>query len=307
VAFLVFLIPVSIALFRSETHGGSVRGLRFSIASLWIAVGFGILVASGHGWEAIPLMRKFTALHIAWAAVGWITIMIISIAYQVIPMFQITVDYPRILHRYLTGIIFIILIAWSLTYYSGFSKESELTWLLILIACTVTLLLAVFVVITLMMQIQRKKRMADATLYFWIIGLICLFLSLALHCYSNIVDINLDLLIGIIFFVGFAISIINGMLYKIVPFLVWLHLHRKLAFKTEKRSAIPTMNDVISSKKSLLQLYIHILALLLSIAASFSPENFLYVAAICWLINWCILLVHLIQAIVLYRSCLTSK
>ncbi|MCW8855528.1 MAG: hypothetical protein OQK76_07960 [Gammaproteobacteria bacterium] len=307
IAFLVLLILVSIALFKSDVSGGSAKGMRYSITGLWIAVILGLTLAAGHAWDSIPLLRHITGLHIAWAGIGWISMMIISIAYQVIPMFQITANYPKIIDKHLSTGVFLILLIWSLSYYAGTTEGFSLQWLKTLTALTLSLLLIAFASMTIRMQIQRKKRMADATLYFWLTGLINLIIALLLYCFASLLNLDLDFLIGIVFFIGFAISIINGMLYKIVPFLVWLHLHRKLAFKAGSRSTIPTMNDVISSRKSLLQLYLHTLALLLTIAAVFMPERFTYLAAITWLINWSLLSLHLIQSILLYRSCLTSK
>ena len=35
------------------------------------------------------------------------------------------------------------------------------------------------------------------------------------------------MLLGVLMIVGFAMSVINGMLYKIVPFLVWFHLQSR--------------------------------------------------------------------------------
>ena len=307
ITFFILLITVSFALFKSAVTGGSARGIRYSIASLLIAVILGLMLASGYAWDSVPLLRNITGLHIAWAGVGWISMMIISIAYQVIPMFQITDNYPKIIDKHLSTGIFLILLLWSAGYYFGNTPDDYFHWPKIISALILSLLLIAFASMTIRMQIQRKKRMADATLYFWLSGLINLIIALLLYCYASIANLDLDFLIGIVFFIGFATSIINGMLYKIVPFLVWLHLHRKLAFKTESRSKIPTMNDVISRSNSLLQLYLHIIALLLTIAAVFFPDQFTYPAAIGWLINWCLLSLHLIQSILLYRSCLTSK
>lgn len=157
------------------------------------------------------------------------------------------------------------------------------------------------------MQLQRRKRMVDSAFYFWIFGLANLFIAQLLYSYSLFSGNNLDFVIGIVFFVGFAMSVINGMLYKIVPFLVWLHLHRKLAFDTQNRSKIPNMNDVISGKKSRLQLLMHVTSLGLLLLSVIKPDPLIYLAAIIWLINSVTLWVYLVQSIMLYKSCLTSK
>jgi hypothetical protein len=49
---------------------------------------------------------------------------------------------------------------------------------------------------------------------------------------------------------GFFVSVINGMLYKIVPFLVWLHLQQKVRQP-------PNMNQVIADRAMRGQLWLH--------------------------------------------------
>ena len=117
---------------------------------------------------------------------------------------------------------------------------------------------------------------------------------------------DMSLLIAILFFTGFAFSVINGMLYKIVPFLVWLHLHRQLAFSEKGISGIPTMNEVIAARSMQGQLYLHLAALVLTVLAYWVPNLFFYPAALAWLVNWSLLYWHLLQAIRLYKTCLAS-
>ncbi len=145
----------------------------------------------------------------------------------------------------------------------------------------------------------------DATLFFWITGLISLLLTLLFFLYAEITHKDLDILLGILFFAGFAASVICGMLYKIVPFLVWLHLQQKLVAGGKRMSQIPTMNKIISHKKSYIQFYLHLLAVLLLLLACLYPQLFFYPAAIIWIISVSILWLNLIQAVLLYRRYLS--
>ncbi len=303
----IYLSAVSYALFNAQSKHASVQSMRIAIASLWVAVTLGFMLASGHGWNSIPLLRQFTSLHIAWATVGWISMMMISVAYQVIPMFQVTHEYPKILSRYLSPLILLSLIILSFIKYFYTDLAGIAEWLYLGVIYIICFLLAIFVIITIRLQLQRKKRLADTTLYFWFTGLISLFASLILFFYAEVTQQDLSILIAVIFFSGFIISIINGMLYKIVPFLVWLHLHKQLSLSGKGLANIPTMNEVISSKKTHRQYYLHLFAISLTILSIFTPNIFFYPAAIVWLINWSLLWIHLFQAILLYGSCLESK
>lgn len=298
---LGFLILVSISLYQAKSSQVSIAGMRIAVLSFWITLILGSLLAVGQGWESIPIYRQFTSIHIAWATIGWVTTIIAAIAYQVVPMFQVTNDYPEKIKKLFIPVLFICLISWSVLHYFEYQFAGKYSWLNQLFVLIPGVMLLVFVFITIRLQIQRKKRLADASLYFWITGLSSLSIAVVLFIFSVITQYDLSLLLGIFFLTGFVFSVINGMLYKIVPFLIWLHLNKKLAFTDRGIRGIPTMNEVINRKKMLRQYYIHVLALSFSVLAYFLPSIFFYLAALTWLINWCVLLAHLIQAVWVYN------
>ena len=305
-ALLIFLIAVSIALYHAQSSHASIKGMRIAVLCLWITMGLGGMLASGEAWDSVPLLRHLTSVHIAWAAMGWVGMMITAIAYQVIPMFQVTNDYPDLAKRFFSPAIFTCLLGWSAIRYFEPDLAENFDWLNLLFIFILVSLLLAFVSITFHLQMQRRKRLADAGLYFWMTGLTSLSLSMLLFFYSEITQHDLSIPIAILFFAGFAISVINGMLYKIVPFLVWLHLHRKLAFSEKGISGIPTMNEVIMPDKMFRQYYWHLAALVLTLAAYLLPSVFFYPAALAWLVNWSKLFIHLMQAMGVYKTCLVS-
>jgi hypothetical protein len=305
---LIFLTATSYALFNVQSSHASINSIRIAVFSLWITAILGLLLATGHAVESVPLLRQFTSVHIAWGALGWISVMIISVAYQVIPMFQITFSYPKLMTRLLSPSILLLLILWSGYRYAATQVnipggEIDLSFFFLFFCVILS-----FALFTLKLEAQRKKRLADTTLYFWMTGLSSLGISLMLFLYAEFFAQELSILIAVLFFFGFAISIINGMLYKIIPFLVWLHLHRKLAFSSPKgRSGIPTMNEVINNRQSMRQYWLHLAALVLTIATLTISTKFYYVAITLWLANYALLFVHIFKAILTYRHCLKTK
>lgn len=295
-AMLVFLILVSIALYQSRSTFASANGMRFSVSALWISLMLGGILAVGNAWSDIPLLREFTPLHVIWAVLGWVLTMVFAVAFQVIPMFQVTNEYSKSIQTYFFSLFFAGLFLVSVQVYLGFSTD--------IVFFILSLLLVVFSVISIKLLLKRKKRLVDASFYYWITGFGSLMLCVVIFNIDMLLVLNLDMLIGFLFFVGFVISVINGMLFKIVPFLIWLHLNKKLAFSGKGLSAVPTMNEIISRKKMLRQYVLHVAALILTLLSFFIPAVIFQLAMLIWLMSFSLLFWYLLQAVKLYDTCI---
>jgi uncharacterized membrane protein YesL len=115
---------------------------------------------------------------------------------------------------------------------------------------------------------------------------------------SNVITINNQILgVAQISFVGFALSIVFAMVYKIVPFLVWFHLSNQGYMEA------PMMFDVIHPKRAKIHFWIHVgmfASWLLSIPLQLDglwliPPSFLVMLSFGWL------LYHLLMAIRKYN------
>ena len=62
---------------------------------------------------------------------------------------------------------------------------------------------------------------------------------------------------------------VNGMLYKIVPFLAWFHLQSQLQAKA---GTIPTMKDMINERLMRGQFRLHLIACVLLVGVPFWPQ-----------------------------------
>lgn len=91
-----------------------------------------------------------------------------------------------------------------------------------------------------------------------------------------------ELLLGVLMIIGFASSTIHGMLYKIVPFLAWLHLHET----HEIRDGLPNMKEIMPDAHTLPHLWIHSACLVLVSIAIIHPGFWVYPAAASIALSW---------------------
>jgi hypothetical protein len=96
---------------------------------------------------------------------------------------------------------------------------------------------------------------------------------------------------------GGFVSVMVGMLYKIVPFLVWLHL-RNLG---RGKVSAPNMKLVLAESAMRQHLWLHGAALLLLLLAVVWPDWLSYLAAVALMAAHALLLRNLLRALGVYR------
>jgi hypothetical protein len=109
---------------------------------------------------------------------------------------------------------------------------------------------------------------------------------------------DISFIIG--FFALFGVySLINGMLYKIVPFLTWFHLSSNMVFDAE-------MNDVIKKEKMRLQISFYHFSYICAVLGIFSKWFFI-ASMISFFISSLILIKNLIDASKYYDEYIKKK
>jgi hypothetical protein len=109
---------------------------------------------------------------------------------------------------------------------------------------------------------------------------------------------HLGTLSAVLFLLGFAMSLMHGMLYKIVPFLVWFHL-----FRGGAKGGVPNMKEIIPETWMWRHLWLHRSTLL---AALFAPwcNAAAWLVAVGLLLQGLLLVYALLIAIAVYRRTL---
>jgi len=308
IAAIMLLVPVLIlfgagvfiAIFRTGKVKTTARTVQLAALGLVVTVLLGAELASGHAFESVPLDRGLTNSHAAWGIIGWILVLVMGISGQVIPMFLTTPPYPNLFNKRLAYLLILLLAAGSLLPGQGLEQ-----------ACVVLVgvLMLAYAGVTLYLLARRRRKRLDITGWFWRVGMLCLVLGASANVYGyfggTLNGADISILTGLLLLAGFAVSIINGMLYKIVPFLVWLNLRMPVVMgKLEPgtRYYTPNIHEVIDVRPMKLQFMFHVAGLLLLVASVFLKGFPVYAAATAILVSNLLLLANLSHAARLYRK-----
>ena len=305
-SFIVFIVVVTDRLLRSANRHVTRSMMLLALLALLITTSLGIYLSMGHSVQTLPLTRQLTDLHLSWGLFGWVLLLVMAVAYHVIPMFQITDEYPAIHRRWMGWSVFFTLLALSLTY----------IWQLEIIRMLSTLLLAgcliIFSLTTLWVLHKRRRQLADTTMRFWQLAMFSLLLLTLSWLMPTLINSDLPVfLLGVLMIHGFAMTTINGMMYKIIPFIIWLHLsvHNKNLRDMGERSSqvkVPHMRKIIPEAAGLWQFRFHLLSLVLLVIATIWPSWFYYPATLSLAIAQAFLLFNLLKAVRFYNLKITE-
>ncbi|THF66315.1 hypothetical protein E6C76_05585 [Pseudothauera nasutitermitis] len=248
---LLFLGAAVLGLRRSEASQTTGRDLRIALIGLAATAVLGILLVLvlSRGLALPFAFGPLITLHVAWGLLGWGGALLAATSWVVIPMFQITPEYPRWLTRFWAPLVLAVLGAW--TAFDLLGNELP-AWAGSMIPMALT---ALFALTTLHLMRRTRRPNPDASFRTMQLAMACL-LGGAL---CTLVAILRDeafwpLAAGILILHGGFVSAITAMLYKIVPFLAWLHL-------TQARIKAPHMKKLLPDLPMRRQLRLHAITL----------------------------------------------
>lgn len=215
---------------------GSRPGILLALLALIIAAAIGLRLLAGWGFESISLPRQLTDLHAGWATIGWVAPLIFAVSLEVVPMFQFTRALP-VVSAWLPAALF----AGALLTTFSVTRSLGLVWL--------GAWLVTGAVIILERQWRRPHGIPNATFHLFRIAMLSLIGSVLIFSLPTSLFETPDtqrVLFMILFLSGFAGSCVMGMLLKIVPFLVRLHLQRELWVAGVSARTLPAFNKMIS-------------------------------------------------------------
>ena len=242
---------------RKIQHNSASRGMTLSLIALLVVAILGIILLAIRAGFAIDIDYAWLKeMHYSFGLFGWISLLIISVSFQVIEMFYVTPPYPKRYAAYLpAGILTLLFIA---LFFSALSAKIQNA-----LELGVVLLIAFHAAFTLLRLKQKKRPVMDATILFWLIGqgaFIAFALTFIASSFLTIPPILL-----VVLFSFFPLSILFAMSYKIVPFLVWFHLNAQGYFNA------PMMHEVTPPIYAKRNFYLFALSFAVAIAAAFVP------------------------------------
>ena len=284
------LVPMSMLGVIKLLRGGGARdvrqGLFLALAALFATVLIGAAMAWARGGWASLQALSLHDLHARWGLAGWGLLLLAGTAYQVVPMFQLTPAYPTWMRGWFAPALFAALLAGMIPGVPG--------WLANLLAAAGT---AVFALATLHVQRQRKRARIDSTFRFWRAAMLIALAAALMVALAPWVELpQWEIAAGMLIMHGGFGAVMIGMLYKIVPFLVWLHL-------SNQGCRAPLMNQIIPEARMSRHFKIH----LLSLGAALSCLWFGALAPLAGLLvagSYLMLGINLLQALRCYRQSL---
>src|SRR5574338_511926 len=122
-----------------------------------------------------------------------------------------------------------------------------------------------FAVHTLVLQARRRRGRSDATLRFWQMAMVALLVAVAAALAGvGLGAESLVQLAGLLLLAGVFPAVMMGRIYKIVPFVVWLHLKNRM-------QRPPLMPRIIPEAGQVRHVYLHLAAVLLLLPAPWVP------------------------------------
>ena len=275
-------------LYRLSHHSASSRGILWSLISLLLLVLLALYMTLTYaGLLDGVYFLQIKQMHYSFGLFGWMALLIISISFQTVEMFYVTPTYPTLLSRMVPiGIVsLLVLLSLSLLLDSGITR-----WIQLLLYLSLIL----YAGFTLLRLSQRKRPLADATMWFWRTGMSSLILSMLLLITDLFSSQYLLVSMAVILFTSFVLSVLFAMFYKIVPFLTWFHLNAQGYFTA------PMMHEVIHPKTAKKHYYVHLATVLLFLLSLIISQAIL-LAGIGMVLSFAWVGYHILHANKLYK------
>ena len=288
----VYLLAFSWVLVKKLSEGDSIIGFRLAMSALFIVLLLGVgLLSQSLGFTGINSMGKLlTNNHALFGLAGWVSLLIISVSFQVIPMFHVAPSFPKVISRYLPSALFFLLV---------FAVVKP-----VLILPFIVLIHGVFASSLLWVISKRKRKIPDSTIRFWQLAAITL-ITLNIFYFTpnkylpSIIGQQKTLLMAAIYLYFYLVAVVVGMLLKILPFLSYTHLQQKCMINFSAMHAIPHMHEFLNKNHGQWLFYLHLITGAVLFYTLVAPNTY-WLLSILVLIEFSLLLYLMNKTIGLY-------
>lgn len=258
--FMIMILSIAYAMNGITHFTATIRAMVVSLTFAFFIVFMGAFLLYEYANDAISEYHIIVAnIHSVWAIFGFCGVLIIGVAFQVLPMFYVAPKFKKFCKKRVVYLITFGLLIWMLLtfYFEDYTLYAKL-WIS-------TFFWAFSTAVWLKLK-RRKRAISDVTVWYWRAASIFLTLGIFLWIFDEFFKHEYIVMVGILLGGGFILSIMIGMLYKIVPFLVWFHLNGM------GYMSIPTINEMIDKDVAKMQFVLLILALIGFLFAFYMPQ-----------------------------------
>ena len=294
IGFSIILIAIIISVVKVKNFNATVKAMATSLTFAAFTILMGLFLLSTYIDDSFVEYRNMIAnIHSVWGIFGFAGILIIGVTFQVLPMFYVAPKFKRFCKKRVVLLISTGLFIWLLTsiYAESYSAIGK-GWIALFFWAFST---------TVWIKLGKRRRpITDVTVWYWRTASIFLTLGSFLWIFDEYFKHEYIVMVAILLGGGFIISIMVGMLYKIVPFLVWFHLNAM------GYMSIPTMNEMINKNLAKLQFMLFLLSLIGFIFAFYIPI-LLKISAVSFILSMCILQYNVLAPVLIYRKIKKTK
>ena len=284
--FLVMIVVILMAIKKVQNFTPTVTGMSVSLVFASFSVLMGAFLLFSYIEPEMSFYRNIIAnTHSVWAIFGFAGVLIVGVTFQVLPMFYVAPKFNDFYQRRIVLFISLSLILWMITslFFEAYSILPKLLIVLLFVSFAVVFLLKIK---------NRKRKVSDITLLYYKTSTIFLTIGSLFWIIDEFYFSQHIVLVSILLG-GFILSIMIGMLYKIVPFLIWFHLNAM------GYMSIPTMNEMIDKKWAMTQFAFFVTSIL-GFMFSYYVNIYLSIFAIAFIISMVILQYNIIVAVLIY-------
>ncbi|WED28971.1 hypothetical protein L3V77_23840 [Vibrio sp. DW001] len=293
-----FVLTLAWVLIKNAGGEQTRLPILLAVCSLGLLLVAGLLLISGYLWGIQPAVGKaLTNFHASIGIFGWVLLLVMAVSFQVIPMFHVTPVFPKVWRNTLVfGAVF-SLVMMTLATFAGFD--------LYYVSVFNALVGIAYAVVGSVQLSKRRRKLPDVVVNYWRVGYGCLAIGclfiIALPYFPAEIKGKLEVLLGLVIALGFIFGVIQGMLLKIVPFLITLHLQKVAMANPASMMMLPDHYSLISRKQGKLQYWLY-LAVLLSIVISFFVPQITISIGVCIMLNWICIGYNLLRAFILHSK-----
>jgi hypothetical protein len=292
--FLIMIFAIVYGLKDVSNFTATIKGMSASLIFAFFISLMGAFLLFEYATGSVSKYHILLAnIHSVWAIFGFSGLLIIGVAFQVLPMFYVAPKFKKFCKRRVVYLISIGLIIWMFLniFYEDYALYAKL-WIATFFWAFAT---------TVWLKFNKRKRpVVDVTVWYWRSASIFLTLGSFLWIFDEFFKHEYIVMVGILIGGGFILSIMIGMLYKIVPFLVWFHLNGMGYMK------IPTLTEMIDKDLAKVQFVLLLLSLIGFIFSFYMPE-LLSPSATLFIVSMIILEINVLAPALIYRKTIKTK
>ncbi len=292
--FMMIITVIALAIIKVKNFNATVKAMSTSLFFSFFTVLMGLFLLYTYIDADVAQYRNVVAnIHSVWGVFGFAGILIIGVTFQVLPMFYVAPKFKKFCKKRVVWLISFGLFLWLIT--SIFFEPLTILgkfWIAVFFWAFAT---------TVWIKLSKRRRpISDVTVWYWRSASLFLTLGSFLWIFDEYFKHEYVVMVAILLGGGFILSIMMGMLYKIIPFLVWFHLNA-MGYMT-----IPTMNEMINKTLGRIQ-FVTFIASLIGFVFSFYIPILLQISAFSFIVSMVILQYNVIAPILIYSKIKKTK